>query len=79
MRVISKSSPLIVLHNCGQLGILQRLFGEVLIPDAVYQEVVHNTKNRQQGEAIAWLSPANSPTPEPPFPRHAKTRSQNRR
>lgn len=53
MKVISNSSPLIVLHNCGQLGILQQLFGRVLIPEAVYQEVVHNTKNRQQSEAVA--------------------------
>ena len=53
MQVISNSSPLIVLHNCGQLGILQQLFGQVLIPEAVYQEVVHNTKNRLQSEAIA--------------------------
>lgn len=53
MKVISNSSPLIVLHNCNQLGILQQLFGEVLIPEAVYQEVVHNTGNRQQSEAVA--------------------------
>lgn len=53
MKVVSNSSPLIVLHNCGQLGILQQLFGQVLVPEAVYQEIVHNTKNRQQSEAVA--------------------------
>jgi len=53
MQVVSNSSPLIVLYNCGQLGILQQLFGQALIPEAVYHEVVHNTKNRQQSEAIA--------------------------
>ncbi|MDZ7293038.1 MAG: DUF3368 domain-containing protein [candidate division KSB1 bacterium] len=53
MQVVSNASPLIVLHNCGQLGILQQLFGQVLIPEAVYQEVVHNTRNRQQSEAVA--------------------------
>lgn len=53
MKVVSNSSPLIVLYNCGQLGILQQLFGQVIIPEAVYQEVVHNTKNRQQSEVIA--------------------------
>lgn len=52
MHVVSNSSPLIVLFNCGQLELLQQLFGEVLIPEAVYQEVVHNTKNREQSEAI---------------------------
>ena len=56
MKVISNSSPLIVLHNCGQLGLLRQLFGEVLIPEAVYQEVVHNTKNLRQSEAIAQCS-----------------------
>lgn len=53
MTVVSNSSPLIVLHNCDQLEILQQLFGQVLIPEAVYQEVVHNTKNRRQSEAVA--------------------------
>lgn len=52
MQVVSNSSPLIVLFNCGQLEVLQKLFGEVIIPEAVYQEVVHNTKNREQSETI---------------------------
>ena len=69
MKVISNSSPLIVLHNCGQLGILQQLFGQVLIPEAVYQEVVHNTKNRQQSEAVAHCDFIQvHPIPQQPFP-----------
>jgi len=56
MQVVSNASPLIVLFNCGQLEILQQLFGEVLIPEAVYQEVVHNTKNHEQSETIPRCS-----------------------
>ncbi len=68
MKVISNSSPLIVLYNCGRLEILQQLFGQVLIPEAVYQEVVHNTKNRLQSEAIAYSNFIHvHPTPQQAF------------
>lgn len=68
MKVISNSSPLIILHNCGQLGILQQLFSQVLIPETVYQEVVHNTKNRQQSEAVAHCAFIQvHPIPTQPF------------
>ncbi|NUO79287.1 hypothetical protein HUU05_04355 [candidate division KSB1 bacterium] len=53
MKVVSNSSPLIILYKCGRLDLLQQLFGVVLIPEAVQQEVVHNTKDRQQSEAIS--------------------------
>ena len=53
MKVVSNSSPLIILYNCGRLGLLNQLFGHVSIPDAVRQEVVHNTKNPRQSEAIS--------------------------
>jgi predicted nucleic acid-binding protein len=35
------------------LELLQKLFGYVLIPEAVHQEVILNVKDRQQSEAIA--------------------------
>jgi len=53
MTVVSNSSPLIILHKCGLLGILEQLFGNVSIPEAVHHEVVHNTKDRQQSKAIS--------------------------
>jgi predicted nucleic acid-binding protein len=34
------------------LGLLQQLFGQVFIPEAVHQEVVHNAKDRQQSVTI---------------------------
>lgn len=68
MKVVSNSSPLIVLYNCGQLEILPQLFGQVLIPEAVYQETVHNTKNRRQSEAVAQCSFIRvHPIPPQPF------------
>jgi predicted nucleic acid-binding protein len=37
---VSDASPLIALARIGRLNLLKSLFGRVLIPDAVYQEVV---------------------------------------
>jgi predicted nucleic acid-binding protein len=56
MIVVSNSSPLIILYKCGLLSILEQLFGSVSIPEAVHHEVVHNTKDRQQSEAISQCS-----------------------
>jgi len=42
MKVISNSSPLIFLSAIGLLDILRIESGEVLIPEAVYQEVTAN-------------------------------------
>ncbi len=38
-RVVSDASPLIALHQLDQLGLLQSLFGEIVIPPAVAREV----------------------------------------
>lgn len=53
MKVVSNSSPLIIFYKCGKLELMKQLFGQVLIPDAVHQEVVFNTKDPQQSEAIS--------------------------
>jgi predicted nucleic acid-binding protein len=37
--VVADASPLIALQRIEQLGLLQALFGEVLIPPAVAREV----------------------------------------
>lgn len=40
MSIVSNASPLIHLAYVGHLDILRALYGEVLIPEAVWQEVV---------------------------------------
>ena len=40
MRVISDSSPLISLARIGKLNLLRALYGRVLVPTAVFDEVV---------------------------------------
>ena len=42
MIVVSDSTPLITLMKVAKLELLHRLFGEVVIPDAVYSEVTTN-------------------------------------
>ena len=37
--VVAKSSPLIALSGISQLHLLRLLYGSVMIPDAVYQEI----------------------------------------
>ena len=38
-RIVSNSTPLIVLGNIGQLELLKELYGEIYIPEAVLAEV----------------------------------------
>ena len=40
MKVVSNASPLINLARIGEIGLLCTLYGQVLIPEAVWQEVV---------------------------------------
>ncbi len=42
MTVVSNAGPLIALAKLGRLGVLGQLYGRVLIPSEVYQEVVLN-------------------------------------
>jgi len=37
--VIVNSMPLIILYNIGKLCILRDIYGEIIIPEAVYREV----------------------------------------
>jgi uncharacterized protein len=46
VKVVSDSTPLIALASIGQLGLLHSLFGEVVIPPVVYDEVVVAGKGR---------------------------------
>ncbi len=53
MRVVSNSSPLIYLAKAGKLELLKRLFTIVLIPEAVYAEVVVRGIEKSQPEAVS--------------------------
>lgn len=45
-RIISNSTPLIALSALGKIQLLHHYFKEVIIPDAVWQEVVIHGKNK---------------------------------
>lgn len=58
MIVISDSSPLLNLAIIDQLELLQQLYGTVVIPQAVYQEVVVNGAEMPGAdtiEAASWI------------------------
>jgi predicted nucleic acid-binding protein len=44
MTVVSDSSPLISLALIGKLGILEKLYREIYVPAAVYEEVARSGK-----------------------------------
>ncbi|GAK52041.1 hypothetical protein U14_03288 [Candidatus Moduliflexus flocculans] len=52
MIVISNSSPIIALSRIQRLDIFQQLFGKVIIPPIVYQEVAPEHKSGTQYEHI---------------------------
>lgn len=39
MIIVADSSPLIALSRIGRLGLLQQMFGQLIVPDAVWREV----------------------------------------
>ena len=56
--VVADSSCLIGLSKVGQLDLLRQLFGQVLIPKAVYHEVVVRGANRPGASEVAaagWI------------------------
>lgn len=52
MIVISDTTPIISLLKINQLELLNHLFGEVQIPDAVYEELISNAKFQKEAEKI---------------------------
>jgi predicted nucleic acid-binding protein len=47
--VVSNSTPIIALLDIGRLDILEKLYGEVIIPNAVYSEVTVKDARRLDG------------------------------
>lgn len=52
MIVVSDSTPLITLMKAGRLSVLHSLFGEILIPEAVFREVTTNEKFAEEADTI---------------------------
>lgn len=56
--VVSNSSPLIHLSQIGRLSLLREFFGELLIPPAVYREVVVEGRGRPGSREVreaSWI------------------------
>ena len=52
MKVISNSSPLVNFTSLGHLHLLHQLYDTIVIPEAVYQEVVVRGRGYPGREAI---------------------------
>jgi len=50
--IASNSTPLIYLAKIGKLGLLKKLFGEVIIPTEVFNEVVIRGKEQQHPDSF---------------------------
>ncbi|KCZ73498.1 putative nucleic acid-binding protein, contains PIN domain [Candidatus Methanoperedens nitroreducens] len=56
MKVVSNSSPLIFLSAIGMLDLLRNEFGEILIPEAVYDEVTSKElKGSNEVKHADWI------------------------
>jgi uncharacterized protein len=58
MKVVSNASALINLSRIGKLGLLHDLYGELVIPEAVWREVVTNGVGQpgaDEVEGAAWI------------------------
>jgi len=58
MRVVSNASPLIALARVGHLDLLSRLYGEIVVPDATWNEVVIEGKGQPGSEELrvaTWI------------------------
>lgn len=56
MIVVSDTTPLISLMKIGKLDLVNQLFGQVQIPNAVYEELVSNTRFPDESRQIRECS-----------------------
>lgn len=52
MIVVSDTTPIISLLKISRLGLLEKIFGEVLIPNAVYEELTADTRFIEEAETV---------------------------
>ena len=58
-KVILNTTPLIALCHVGKLGLLQKIYGEVMIPQAVYRELSEKKESickKQVDASLDWIS-----------------------
>lgn len=58
MKVVSNSTPIIALARINELGLLHSIFGSIIIPEAVYDEVVLKGAGRpgvQEVKDTPWI------------------------
>lgn len=58
MIVVSDASPLIALAIIGEIDLLRRLYGEIVVPEAVYREVTNSrpfAPGAAEFRAAAWI------------------------
>lgn len=61
MMIVSDASSLINLARIGELNLLRKLYGEIIVPDAVWHEVVVNGAGQPGAETIhaaVWVKRA---------------------
>ena len=56
MIVVSDTTPLISLMKIGRSGLVEQLFGEVRIPDAVFAELITNPQFSEEAQQIQGSS-----------------------
>jgi len=52
MIIVADTTPLISLMKVGRLGLIHDLFGEILIPNAVYEELTDNPRFPEESKQI---------------------------
>lgn len=52
MIIVADTTPLISLMKIGQLDLLEKLFGEVQIPEAVFKELIYNSNYPEESKLI---------------------------
>ncbi|HET7037826.1 MAG TPA: DUF3368 domain-containing protein [Thermomicrobiaceae bacterium] len=60
MPAVSNSSPLILFASIGRLDLLQGVFGDIYVPDAVWREVVTDGGERLDAVQVVeahWIKP----------------------
>lgn len=53
-KVVSNTTPLIALAEIGKLDVLHKLYGEILIPEAVRREIIQEPA-RSETQRAGWI------------------------